>query len=131
MPDYKGRLTRTFHTGNLVFSYSRRVNPGNGVFLTPQYESGGVSYSFTGAHRWNIGFDGEYDRYSSLTPSIGPYQGYRGGFGLTRDLVKNFHLTLRSDYRHFDVNYALFRRSQIRASLGVAWSPGEMPLALW
>jgi hypothetical protein len=131
VPDFNGRLTHGFSSGNVVFNYSRRVNPGNGVYLTSQYETGGMAISYLGLHHWNFGFDGGYDRYSSLTETIGPFHGYRGGLGLTRDLGRNFYATLRGDYRHYDIHYDFFRRDQIRATLGVTWSPGELPLALW
>jgi len=131
VPDLNARLMRVFRTGSFQVSYSRTVNPGNGIYLTSQYETSGAVYSYTGLHHWNFGFDAGYDRYSSLTQSIGPYRGLRGGFGFTRDLTHNFYLTFRGDYRRFDVNYAYFQRDQSRVSLGVNWSPGETPLSLW
>jgi hypothetical protein len=131
VPDFRVHLARQFRSGTLAFNYSRTVNPGNGVYLTSQYETVGGSLSYSGFQHWTLGLDGGYDRYASLVQSIGPYKGVRGGLGFTRTLYHNFHTTFRADYRRIDLNYAFFRRDQTRFSLGVAWSPGEMPLVLW
>jgi len=131
VPDLNARLMRVFRNGSFQVNYSRTVNPGNGIYLTSQYETGGAVYSYTGLHHWNFGFEGGYDRYSSLTQAIGPYRGVRGGFGFTRDLSHNLYLTFRGDYRRYDVNYGFFQRDQSRLTMGVNWSPGDTPLSLW
>jgi hypothetical protein len=131
VPDFRGHLLRSFRSGSLDFNYSRTVNPGNGVYLTSQYETAGATVSYFGFQRWTFGMDGGYDNYASLVQSIKPYHGVRTGLGFTRNLFHNFHATFRADYRRVDVNSSYFRRDQTRFTVGVAWSPGEMPLALW
>jgi hypothetical protein len=131
VPDFRVHLMREFRRGNLQFNYSRTVNPGNGVYLTSQYETAGGMVSYSGLQHWTFGVDGGYDRYASLVQTMGPYKGARSGVGFTRDLLHNVYATFRADYRHLDVNSVYFRRNQARLTVGVTWSPGEMPLALW
>jgi len=46
-------------------------------------------------------------------------------------LGKYFHLTGRVDVRRWRVNNSSFDRDRLGASLGLTFSPGETPLALW
>jgi hypothetical protein len=131
VPDFRGHLLREFRRGSLQFNYSRTVNPGNGVYLTSQYETVGGMASYIGLQHWTLGLDGGYDRYASLVQTMGPYKGVRGGLGFTRTLFRNFYGTFRGDYRRLQVSSDFFRRDEVRLTVGVAWSPGEMPLALW
>ena len=79
----------------------------------------------------NIGVSGGYSSIASLSHNICNYKGATGGTGLTYQLTKAVHAVARYDYRHYDVDGFAFKRNTYRASIGLAFSPGEVPLALW
>lgn len=131
-PDMQVRLTDTLRRSQFTVAYSNEVIPGNGVYLTSRNNSGSAYYSYTGVRHWNFGVNGTYGRMTALVQTIGAYTAYGAGSGITRDLGRGLHAVLRLDARHYDVASALpFNHTEYRASLGVAFSPGDLPLALW
>jgi hypothetical protein len=49
------------------------------------------------------------------------------GYRLTNIL----HLRGSAQFRKWDVNHSFFQRDRFFASIGLSFSPGELPLALW
>jgi len=131
LPSFAARLTRSFQRALLEFRYARDVTPGNGIFLTSRMDSVDASYTFTGLRRWNLGLNAGYSKMTSLTQEFGDYKGYTAGAGLTRNLGKSIHLVVRWDVRQFETSVTDFNRLIHRATLGFAFSPGDVPLALW
>ncbi len=75
---------------------------------------------------------GGYSSYSSLSQSIGKYQSYNAGGGFTCKLTGWLHLVGRYDARRYTVGpHAAFRRLNHRVTVGIAFSPGDLPLSLW
>ena len=54
-----------------------------------------------------------------------------GGAGFTYGLTRMFHVVGRYDARHQEINLYNYRRTSYRATLGIAFSPGDIPLSLW
>jgi hypothetical protein len=131
-PDMQARLTDTFRRSQFTLSYSNAVNPGNGVYLTSKNNQGSASYSYSGVRYWNFGVDASYGRMSALVQTVGAYTSYGGGIGITRELGKSLHAVLRLDSRHYDVaSGTQFAHNENRATLGLTFSPGDVPLTLW
>jgi hypothetical protein len=132
VPDIEARLTDTFRRSQFTLAYLNQVVPGNGVYLTSRNTSGNASYSYSGVRHWNFGANGTYGRMSALVQTVGAYTAYGGGVGITRDLGKGLHTVLRLDAHHYDIaSSAGFLHNEYRASLGVNFSPGDLPLVLW
>lgn len=128
---YDLSLTRGFRRGSLNFGVARTVIPGDGVYLTSSQDAATVSYSYTGVRHWNFGASGGYNRMKALIQDLRPYTGFGAGIGVTRDLGKGLQFVLRLDERHYNNGTSYLRRDSYRASLGFAWSPGDVPLSLW
>jgi hypothetical protein len=122
-----GRLKNS----GVSFGYAETVVPGNGVYLTSRQNSGTFSYSYTGIRRWNFGVSGGYYALQSIGQGIPNYGQWTGGAGATYTLGKAFHLVARYDARHQDINVLGYRRTGDRATFGLAFSPGNVPLSLW
>lgn len=132
VPDMQARLTDTLRRSVFMLAYSNQVIPGNGVYLTSRNNSASGSYSYTGIRHWNFGLNGTYGRMTALVQTIGAYTAYGGGVGATRELGKGLHAVARLDVRHYDVSSgSLFSPTEVRASLGLTFSPGDVPLVLW
>jgi hypothetical protein len=107
------------------------VVPGNGVYLTSRQIAGSAGYSYTGIRKWNFGISGGYYKLVSIGQGIPAYGQFSAGAGATYSLPHAFHLTARYDARHQDIDEAGYRRTGYRAAVGVAFSPGRVPLSLW
>jgi hypothetical protein len=130
-PSVDARLTGKFKTSQFTLSYSQSVTPGDGVYLTSRQDIGGASYSYTATRKWNIGGSLSYYRLDSLGQNIMPYNTYGAGAGFTYRLPKSLHIIGRYDYRRQDIEAGVFRRDASRVTLGLGWSPGNVPLSLW
>lgn len=131
LPTYEASLTGTYQHSRLSFHYSNSVTPGNGVFLTTRSQDGGVSFGYTGIRRWSIQLGGGYMRMNSVGPDIRPYASYVAGGGVSYALTSSLHLTARIDARRNEVDSTFFRRTGTRATVGLAFSPGDIPLSIW
>ncbi len=131
LPTYAGSLTGRFKRSAVSLNYSSTVMPGNGVYLTSRLQGGGLSYSYTGIRKWYLGIEGGYSKISSIGQTLGDYATYTGGAGASYTLSRSIHITSRYDLRHMAIDYAGFLRTSYRVSLGLAFSPGDIPLSLW
>jgi hypothetical protein len=69
---------------------------------------------------------------SALVQTVGVYTAYGAGAGITRDLGRGLHTVLRLDAHHYDIaTSTAFTHTEYRASLGLSFSPGDVPLVLW
>ncbi|MEK7408939.1 MAG: hypothetical protein AAB225_28075 [Acidobacteriota bacterium] len=125
------RFSYRFRASSLAARYERGLAPGNGLYLTSSSESAGLEYSYTGLRRLHFAASGGNSRYSSLAQTIGRLRTYRAGAGMTYKLSGPLSLVARIDGRRFNIRGAGFERTYYRASVGVAFSPGDVPLALW
>jgi hypothetical protein len=124
-------LTRKFKTASLAISYGQTVSPGNGVYLTSKSQLGNASYSYTGIRKVNLSLSGGYNSLNSLGQGIAPYRGANGGGGITYAMPYNLHLVARYDYRYQEIESLVYKHTGYRATLGVTYSPGKVPLSLW
>jgi len=125
------RLMRSFQRSNLTLYYSRGLDPGNGIFLTSQRDSAGLSYSHTFSRRWNVGVNAGYGGYSSLGQGLGKYRSVEGGGGFACQLSRFLHLVGHVAARDYEVRSSALQRTHLRATIGFSLSPGDLPLSLW
>ncbi len=131
LPAGDARLNGKFKNGSLAFEYSRTMMPGNGVYLTSRGQTGTAYYSYAGVHNAAFTIGGGYFSMSSLGQSIQPLQSYTGSVGLTYNLTHALHAVARYDLRQQSIAIAGFRTTSYRLTLGLAFSPGALPLSLW
>lgn len=125
------RLIRRFDKSSLNFTYSTGVTPGNGVYLTSKQNVGTIDYSYVGFRRFTASASASYGTLSAVGQTIGKYTNYQNSAGFTYRLIKDAHLDFRYDYRHYTTQNTVFQKDSQRVTLGIAYSPGEKPLAIW
>jgi hypothetical protein len=130
-PSGSATLIRRFKTASLTFSYEKATSPGNGVYLTSKTENGSASYSYSGIRKANIGLSGGYNSLSSLGQGIQPYRSANGGAGFTYTLPYSLHFVARYDYRYQAIENLTYKHTGYRATVGITFSPGTVPLSLW
>ncbi len=131
VPSMQASLARMFRRSSLSVGYSTGVSPGNGVYLTSRANTGTISYSHTASQRWNVGLSGGYSSYSDFSRIIGKYESYNAGGGFSCKLKNWLHLVGHYDARRYSVGPSVFRRVNHRVTVGIAFSPGDLPLSLW
>ncbi len=131
VPAGQASLNRKFKNAGLSVSYARAVQPGNGVYLTSRSENGLVSYSYSGVRKATFSISGGYWSLTSLGQGIPPYRMFTGGAGLTYNLTHALHAVARYDVRQQEISIAGYRATSFRATVGIAFSPGSLPLSLW
>jgi hypothetical protein len=131
-PHFMGRLSKTVHNGVFYFSAGNSVTPGNGLFLTSYATSVQGGYSFTGLRRWSIGVTAA-DTWAQAYGNVsGNYGGGTGTLAVSRRLrggvSSNFALGVRR-YQSSDFNN--YNRLIYNATMGISFSPGDIPLRIW
>ena len=130
-PSGSAVLKRRFRSAALAFNYYRGVNSGNGVYTTARMENATVSISYTGVRRLNAGLNGGFYKVAAIGQNLGNYGQFSAGAGFTYNLGHAIHLSANYDFRDQQIDSANYRRSSSRATLGLFFSPGTLPLALW
>lgn len=131
VPGIAAELDYRFRRGSFGVSYERGVAPGNGVYLTSARESAGVSVGYTGTRRLHFSANAGYSRLTSLAQTIGRYRSYHAGVGATYRLAGPLSLFARVDGRRYNLGGTGFGRIHYRTTVGLAFSPGDIPLSLW
>ena len=130
-PSGSAHLNGKFRTSSVDLSASRTVTPGNGVYLTSVSNAGTLGYSYTGIKKWNFGISGTYYQLQGIGQGIQPYKQFSGGAGFTYGITHSLHIVGRYDARHQDITLSGLRATSSRATIGLAFSPGNVPLSLW
>jgi len=131
VPLEAARLVRRFNHSSIMVSFSSGISPGNGVYLTSRQTEATAGFSYTGARRFTAALNAGYTRLATLGQTLPLYRNLMGGGGLTYRLSGDTYLELRYDYRHFSTQNQFYNLDSNRVSLGVAFSPGATPLAIW
>lgn len=130
-PSGSASLTGNFKTYLVRATYARTVVPGNGLYLTSRQESATASYSYTAIKKWNLGVSGGYYKLAGIGQNIEPFSGFNGGAGFTYSLTRSLHAVGRYDFRHQEITLVGYKSTGSRVTLGLAFSPGDIPLSLW
>ena len=112
------------------FSYATGVVPGNGVYLTSKSDTVSAGYSYAGIRKLSVGASAAYSRYGSIGLALSSLQSYRGGGGFNYVITRMMNLSSQLDYRVFN-SPGLRGREGFALTLGLSFSPGRFPVAIW
>ena len=131
LPSGRATLVRKFKNASLAFAYAQAAAPGNGVYLSSRSDNGTATLSYAGVRKASINVTGGYAALSSIGQGIPPYQMFVGGAHVSYNLNHSLHAVAGYDVREQEIQVAGYRRTSYRASVGLAFSPGSLPLSLW
>jgi hypothetical protein len=120
----------TFRRSGVQFGYLRGMSPGNGVVYGGRNDSVHFGYNFLGIHRLAT-YLGVYA--SQLTPYLqdaGRSRYVSAHIGTGFRLVGGLHMTVGGGIARSEIIGGYDRKTWF-TSLGVAYSSGDTPLALW
>ena len=128
-PNWDLQLDRRFQRASLSFRYIHGVSAGNGVYLTSREETASTTFGYTATRKWSLSMGAGYTRLKGLAQALQPYSQFSGGGGATYALSGPIHLIARYDARHQEIIDGVFKGTSYRASIGISFSPGDVPLA--
>ncbi len=130
-PSGSAILDRKFRRADLRFTYYRDLNSGNGTTGTARRETANMEFGYTGIRRVNIGVYGGHYNLVSIGQNTGSFATYNGSAGFTYTLGHGVSVSARYDVNQQQIELGNFNRVSTRATLGLMFSPGNLPLALW
>jgi hypothetical protein len=128
---YGASLAGRFRRVQLDVGYDTAPSPGNGIYLTSRTGNVRGNISLTGLQKFHITLTGGQSTVKSLGQDIPPYSVEWVALGTSYALTRSLHFTAHAHVRHQEISQGAFRRFSESFSFGLAFSPGEVPLALW
>jgi hypothetical protein len=128
-PNVHLELFRRFQRASLGFQYAQGSSGGNGVYLTSREESASGLFSYSATRKWSLSAAAGYTRLKGIGQDLQPYTQFNGGGGVTYALTGPIHLIARYDARHQEIVDGVFKGTSYRATVGISFSPGDIPLA--
>lgn len=124
---------RLSKSNSLSFSGGLFVIPGNGVTGTSRNTNVGGSYNYSGLRKVNLGGGVFYNLTSTLNGPNTKFSAVQTSFNASSRLRSDLFLTFTAGTRNFlgatTFNNS-FNRNAVFVNVGLAWSPGEIPLAI-
>ncbi len=105
------------------------ATPGNGVYLTSKSEYAGAGYSYSGIRKTSLSFSGGASQYSSVFQSLQAYRNYYANGMVSYVLTRHLSASFQTDLRTYSINGR--NRFGESVSLGLYWSPTEIPIPGW
>jgi hypothetical protein len=127
------RLSRRDRRTSFLISFVQGVSPGNGLYLTSRQRIADASVSYTGMRRWTFSISGGYRTLDSVGTDLGSYRSVAASAQVGRSLGNSgFHLTGRWQVRKYETDlFGLRNRTQTLSSIGLMFSPGDVPVSIW
>lgn len=130
-PNYQARLMGRFRRSSVSGGYRQTILPGNGAFLTSRVESASGAYNFNGIRKVNFAVVAQYNRLHNLMLTSARASNLTAGFNVGYQLRHDLQATLSVMGRRFESPTSNYNADGVRIAIGLAYSPGEVPLALW
>jgi hypothetical protein len=132
-PQVEGRLSWVFPQGIAFLSVGRGLTPGNGLFLTSITNTTSAGYVYTGLRRWSFNVQSSYSDASSIQNFGGAYRTVSGQVMAARSL-RRFGLHVFASFsarKYASGDFSNYNRQINQATIGLGYSPGDVPLRIW
>jgi len=132
MPTLQGVVSyKVNRLHDLSFNANLMAIPGNGIINTARMSSVGGNYAYTGIRNWGLSFNASYMTMSSM---IGPNQKfsmYQNALNGSRRLSGSVFFSVSAGQRKFlSSTTNAFQRNSYFGTVGVTWSPREVPVSI-
>jgi hypothetical protein len=74
---------------------------------------------------------GGYSTLGGLSQGLSSYQQFNAGASASYALGRSMHITARYESRHTELESYFYNRFGYRASVGLTFSPGTLPVSFW
>ena len=124
-------ISGRFRHATVNIGYERGISPGNGVYFIAETERASAGIGLEGRRRWSLSANADWNRMKAVTQQLGNSTGYGGSLTTSYRLTRLIHATATAQFTRWDIDASQFGRNRYYASVGLTFSPGELPLALW
>ena len=126
-----GNFSITWTKKRSAFSLGggRAVSGGASSYVTSETETAGANYRFTAARKWSAWISASGYRATGIGTQFAKYNVEQAGTGFSYELFPTIHLTASYDIRHQNVTLTGYNRNPSRATFGIMFSPGTVPLS--
>ena len=128
-PQWDATLKRQFHRASLSFEYQRGVSSGNGIYLTSRSDSAGAGFNYAAERRWSFSSNVAYARLQGIGQDLQPFSQLIGGAGVTYSFSHPIQAFVRYDARHQEIVNGVYLQNSYRATIGLSFSPSDIPLS--
>ncbi len=122
-------IDRRSRHNNVSFSYNRGASPGNGVLLLSRGENASASYTYNSNDRWSASGTASYYKTSGFGSYSGTFASFGGGAAFNYRFWRDLSFSANVDVRRLNVTTSSFRRVGSRATAGITYSPGAIPVS--
>jgi hypothetical protein len=129
IPQASAGINYTHGKSSFTASAAAGATPGNGVYLTSKSESAGFGYSYSGIRKLSLSVTGGISQFSSVFQTLGTYRSYYAAGTASYTVARHLSASFQSDLRTFTINGQ--NRVAQTVSIGLYWSPTEIPLPSW
>lgn len=131
-PNFGARISKVVPRGTVFASASHSINPGNGLFLTSTATDVSTGYNYTGVRHWALSAGAAYNTSSSLGNVVGQYGSYGFSASASRQIARLTHGVFSFNARKYDSgDFSNYNKWAYGVSLGLSFSPGDIPVRLW
>jgi hypothetical protein len=131
LPNLGARISTAGKRSQVSFEYRNGIDPGNGVILASRIHEVRAGFGYTATRYWSLHFWANGSRLKGFQNTVGR-QGFAGaGGGVSRQLMEELYVNGNVEWRRYFFTNSPLDRDGVRVSIGLSYSPGEMPLALW
>jgi len=131
LPSGSMSLKRQFRNSSVTASYSRGLGAGNGAISSGRSEYAQIGFGYTGIRKISIGLSGYYNSLAGLSQISAKYKLYSVGGGVSYNVGHALNIVTRYDLRDQQIGTSGYSRTSSRATVGLLFSPGNLPLSLW
>jgi len=131
-PTGGGRISWNVPRGTFFGTASSNLNPGNGLFLTSVAVTAGVGYNYTGLRKWAISAGTSYNESSSKGNVYGNYGSYVANLTASRQVYRYTHGVMNFYARKYTSgDFKNYNKWAYGVTLGLSFTPGDIPVRLW
>ena len=132
VPTFGARISNRFRNGVAYLTAGRAVTPGNGLFLTSAANSVSGGYAYTGLRRWSFNAGITWNQARAMSNVVGQYGSLSGSLSMSRQLSRALHFVAQfSPRRYASADFSNYNRVVYTATIGLGFSPGDIPLRVW
>jgi hypothetical protein len=130
-PTFRGLIASRFRRSTVGLTAFRQILPGNGVMLT-SLTTGFYGYaSYTGLRKWTMSARIGASQYKGLIRFTNSTRNFYAGGQVGYQIRPDLQFTAAVYYRNQVTTGTDFQRDGVRVTVGLSYSPGDIPLALW
>jgi len=131
-PQLGARFAYGLRRSRFEATYNQGVSPGNGFYLTSRQDTVTAQYSYSGIRTWTVHALGTYTSLGGLAATVANYHMYSAGVNADHSFRGSpIALTMGVFVNVYNVGGGTYNGNQFRASVGLAYSPGQIPVRLW